>query len=40
MPVEAADTRERLIDVALESCWLRGYQATSLSEICRRAGAE
>lgn len=34
------DTRERLIEAAMELFALRGYHATGLAEIARRAGAK
>ncbi len=33
------DTRERLVDAALELFWFRGYQVTSLADVCQAAGA-
>ena len=36
---EARDTRTRLVDAALERFWFQGYEVTSLSEVCKAAGA-
>lgn len=35
----SADTRDRLLDAAMELFWEKGYGSTSIVEILRRAGA-
>lgn len=37
--MSTTDTRERLVDSALELFWFSGYETTSLADVCHRAEA-
>lgn len=38
-PTETANTRERLLDAASQLIWERGFQGTSVDDLCQRAKA-
>jgi AcrR family transcriptional regulator len=39
MPKTADDTRQRIVDAALQLFWTKGYASTSIADILDRAGA-